>query len=326
MYKKPSEKLWQGRSSTQALYLHEKVQCIALDKMAGESFPNAMALLGYACDEGVQRNQGRIGAKEGPDAIRRALGKLPNHLNDEFPVLDVGTITCNQGKMESAQHELQGSIDQLLQKGVFPIVLGGGHDMAYGHFKGIQSYLSSQNEKRQVGIINFDAHFDLRSNAYGNTSGTPFYQIANECDHPEDFKYLCLGIREDANDRILFQSAQELNVKYLTKDTFQIRYAEEINTWIKAFLNAVEMVYVTIDLDGFSSAFAPGVSAPSPMGFSPDIALESLKTIISSGKLISFDIAEMNPKFDSDQRTAKLAASLVHYVMHQQPIKKKSLP
>ena len=82
------------------------------------------------------------------------------------------------------------------------------------------------------------------------------------------------------------------------------------------FIEDVDYVYATIDLDGFSSAYAPGVSAPSPMGFSPDIVLESLKIIIDSQKLISLDIAEMNPKYDVDGQTAKLAASLVHFVMH----------
>ena len=52
------------------------------------------------------------------------------------------------------------------------------------------------------------------------------------------------------------------------------------------------------------------------MGFSPDIVLESLKIIIDSTKLISLDIAEMNPIYDIDGQTAKLAASLVHFVMH----------
>lgn len=52
------------------------------------------------------------------------------------------------------------------------------------------------------------------------------------------------------------------------------------------------------------------------MGFSPDIVLETLQLIIESKKLISLDIAEMNPKYDIDNHTAKLAASLIHFVMH----------
>ena len=149
-------------------------------------------------------------------------------------------------------------------------------------------------------------------------SGTPFYQIAKDCENENiDFNYLCLGIRKDANDRILFQTAKDLEVNYVLSDTFQMLYWNEISTWIDAFIKNVDHVYVTIDLDGFSSAFAPGVSAASPMGFTPRIVLECLKTIIGSGKLISLDIAEMNPLYDVDGQTAKLAASLVHYAAHE---------
>ena len=183
--------------------------------------------------------------------------------------------------------------------------MGGGHDIAYGHY--------NDNKRPLIGSINFDAHFDLRSDENGPNSGTPFFQIAYE---NEPFHYLCLGIRKDANDKVLFQTATELNTTYVDRSTFRIQFAKEINTWIRAFMEKVDHVYVTVDLDGFSSAYAPGVSAASPMGFSPDIVLESLETIIASGKLISMDIAEMNPKFDIDNQTAKLAASLIHKVIH----------
>ena len=99
-----------------------------------------------------------------------------------------------------------------------------------------------------------------------------------------------------------------------------MQYVEEINQLILAFLQGVDHIYITIDLDGFSSAFAPGVSAASPMGYSQDIVLACLRTILASKKLISLDIAEMNPTYDVDGQTAKLAASLVHYVIHNLPL------
>lgn len=313
-YKNPSEKNWTGRSSDEQLYMHEKVQCVGLDDIGHTVIKKGVALLGYSCDEGVKRNQGRPGAKDGPKVIRQALAKMPNHQENSISLFDTGDINCTLGKMEEAQSDLRDAVDKLLSAKVFPIVLGGGHDMAYGHFNGIKKFLG--RSKKSLGIINFDAHFDLRNNENGNNSGTPFFQIAQDCkESSEDFKYLCLGIREDANDRQLFETAQDLEVKFLLRETFRMQFVEEINKWIVAFLNSVDYVYVTIDLDGFSSAFAPGVSAPSPMGFSQDIVLESLKTILASNKMISMDIAELNPKYDVDGRTAKLGASLIHFII-----------
>lgn len=311
-YKITAPELWTGRTSEQELYVHEKVQCISLDELDIKNV-KTIALLGYACDEGVKRNEGRIGAVHGPDAIRKSLGRFPNHLATETLLLDCGSIHCVNDALEIAQNNLTEKIALLLAKNALPIVLGGGHDIAYGHFNGIKKHLGN----KKIGIINFDAHFDLRKNNSGNNSGTPFYQIAQDCKAENStFNYLCLGIRKDANDKILFETAAKLDVKYLETEHFNMHYIEHVQLILMQFIEDVAYIYTTIDLDGFSSAYAPGVSAPSPMGFSPDIVLESLKVIIDSKKLISLDIAEMNPNYDSDGQTAKLAASLVHFVMH----------
>lgn len=312
-YTKTSPELWTGRTSDQKLYLHEKVSCMAFDELRHIKNTKAIALLGYACDEGVKRNQGRVGAAKGPDAIRKALGKFPNHLHTETQLIDCGTLIHNEGSLENTPDILSEKIKELLDKNTFPIVVGGGHDIAYGHYNGIKKHIGN----KKLGIINFDAHFDLRSNAKGNNSGTPFYQIAQDCiATTSNFNYLCLGIRKDANDKVLFETAIDLEVKYIESNHFNMHYLEHVQLMLMQFIEDVDAVYVTIDLDGFSSAYAPGVSAPSPMGFSPDIVLESLQIIIDSQKLISLDIAEMNPSYDVDGQTAKLAASLVHFVMH----------
>jgi len=313
-YKKPDLEFWTGRKSGQELYLHEKVQFDGPNESNVSSSQKTFALLGYACEEGVQRNQGRIGAIDGPDAIRKQLAKMPNHLDTRTEFFDLGSIQCLDGDMEAAQTILSKKVTQLLKKNAFPMLLGGGHDIAYGHYNGIKEYLG---KGKSIGIINFDAHFDLRNNSKGNNSGTPFYQIAQDCNQEgSEFKYLCLGIRQDANDSSLFKTAEKLGVEYMSATKFSMAYAKTVVRTLLDFIAQVDYLYVTIDLDGFSSAYAPGVSAPSPMGFSPQVVLESLELIINSRKMISLDIAEMNPKYDIDNQTAKLAASLVHFVMH----------
>ncbi|MGI9552375.1 MAG: formimidoylglutamase, partial [Aurantibacter sp.] len=174
-YKKTNPELWTGRTSDLKLSLHEKVELVDLDLKTPDPSQKTIAILGYACDEGVRRNQGRIGAVEGPSAIRKQLGRMPNHLDLETKLLDVGSILCHDGDMEAAQSRLSEKVFQLLENKTFPILLGGGHDIAYGHYNGIKQYLG---KNKSVGIINFDAHFDLRKNEKGNNSGTPFYQIA----------------------------------------------------------------------------------------------------------------------------------------------------
>lgn len=312
-YHPPSKNNWHGRTSGEAHYLHEKISCTPIGKL--KKSKNTIALLGYACDEGVARNHGRIGAKQGPKAMRAALGKMPNHLPLGTHLLDVGDIVCKQKDLENTQRALSKNIALLLENNIRPIVMGGGHDMSYGHFNGIKNHLISRNKRPNIGIINFDAHFDLREPKNTANSGTPFFQIANEND---PFHYLCLGIRKDANDRQLFQTAKDLAVTFVESNALRIQFSKEIRIWVDAFMSKVDHLYVTIDLDGFSSAYAPGVSAPSPLGFSPDIVLETLDTILASGKVIGLDIAELNPLYDLDKATARLAASLIHKVIHSE--------
>lgn len=310
IYRKPNSKIWTGRSSDDQLYLHEKVECSTLIKSSGPT----IALLGYSCGAGVQRNHGRIGTKAGPETIKTYIGKMPNHLHPDVHFLDCGTIECDDGDMEAAQNTLSRKTTQLLERNAFPILLGGGHDIAYGHYNGIRNHIGND---KTIGIINFDAHFDLRPNENGNNSGTPFFQIAQDCKtNHTDFKYLCLGIREDGNDRISFENANNMGVEWIDIRAFNMLHLDNVLNTVHQFIDEVDFLYVSIDLDGFSSAYAPGVSSPSPMGYSPDIVLESLNSIINSKKLISVDVAEMNPTHDIDNQTAKLAASLVHFVMH----------
>lgn len=313
-YAKPNPVLWEGRKSKDQLYLHEKVVCTNFEQNVFDTPGKKIGLLGYSCDEGVKRNHGRIGALDGPDTIRKQLAKMPNHLANNIHLYDVGNVQCSDGAMETAQDHLSEKVVQLLEQPAFPIVLGGGHDMAYGHYQGLKRFFGGD---ASIGIINFDAHFDLRNNTNGNTSGTPFYQIAQDCKKEgSPFHYLCLGIRKDANDALLFQTAKNLGVTFIENIHFSMSEAQHIVRVLLDFIRKVDHVYVTIDLDGFSSAYAPGVSAASPMGFSPKIVIESLELILKSKKMVALDIAEMNPKYDIDNQTAKLAASLVHYVMH----------
>jgi formiminoglutamase len=314
-YQTTNQELWTGRESDQNLYFHQKVQFIdmeAISEIQGQK--SNVAFLGYACDEGVKRNQGRIGASQGPEAIRRHLAKQPEHLSETLSIYDAGNIRCEDEDLEKSQACLTRNVTDLLTNGFFPILLGGGHDIAYAHYNGIKEHLKSDRENKTIGIINFDAHFDLRSDEDGANSGTPFYQIAKECEaEGTAFRYMCLGVRKDANSKLLFETAENREVIFVENEHFNMHYLAHNLKIIQHFIKEVDVIYTTIDLDGFSSAYAPGVSAPSPLGFAPDIVMEVLKIIIDSNKLISLDVAELNPSFDKDHQTARL----VHFIIHR---------
>lgn len=303
---------------------HQVIEYVDLEKEKLPAAENGIVFLEFAVDEGVRRNQGRVGAKDGAQAISRAMANFPVHRDLCFGIFHGGVISCEDGNLEEAQAELAFFVEKILRQNCLPIVLGGGHEVTYGHYSGIKNFLlQGEQGGNKIGIINFDAHFDIRpvEESVGATSGTSVWQIANEIEKNGDsFNYLALGIQKYSNTKLLFDLADKFGAQYAMGDSFNYEEKEQLLQKITNFINSVEYVYLTICMDVFAACFAPGVSAPSPSGIAPDfIFMSCFDLIVSSKKLISFDIAETNPQFDIDSRTAKLAASLVFRLCSNQP-------
>jgi formiminoglutamase len=77
------------------------------------------------------------------------------------------------------------------------------------------------------------------------------------------------------------------------------------------FIADVDHVYLTVCLDVLPAAVAPGVSAPAARGVPLGVVEPLVDVVVASGKLRVADVAEMNPRFDVDGRTAAVAARLV---------------
>ena len=149
-------------------------------------------ILGFASDEGVRRNHGRQGAAAGPEAIRAALGSLAVH--SPLRVLDAGDAVVAGEDLESGHADLARQIAELRRSpelsGALTGVLGGGHETAWGSYLG----LAEECVDRRLGILNLDAHFDLRQ-AERPTSGTPFGQVAaDRAARGADFDYTLIPI------------------------------------------------------------------------------------------------------------------------------------
>ncbi len=314
MHKPTDMSLWQGRvdnEETPSLRWHQVI------KLRDEKIDlgGATTLLGFACDEGVKRNQGRIGAHDGPKVIRSALANLAYH--HQLNPFDAGDVACEAEKLEEAQLVLAQQVSSILKHNGRPIVLGGGHEMAWGSFLGMADFLGNDFLQKRIGIINLDAHFDLRNPGPQANSGTPFRQISQWCEQRKrPFNYLVLGINPTANTQALFEYAKQKNVRLVEDVDCTLDRLGELERVISAFLNSIDELYLTICLDVFSACHVPGVSAPSAVGVEPVVVIKLLKKLKFMCKqhrvtLRVADVAEMNPEYDQDNRTAKLAARLV---------------
>ena len=315
-YHSGSPGAWSGRiddsNDPEAFRWHQAVVPLDLGLAAPPSLSpgrRGFCILGFLSDAGVERNLGRLGCAAGPASIRRALADLPNNFYPAAAIYDGGDILCPDGDLETAQRLLRKAVARILTLGLFPILLGGGHEIALGHYLGLSDFLNGPGPA----IINFDAHFDLRPATGAATSGTMFRQIADiSSEKNRPFSYCCVGIQKTANTRNLFQRARELGVEYILAGEIDKLNFDAVALRLDEFISRQETIYLTVCADVFSSAFAPGVSAPQPFGIHPEIGLRLIKHALASGKVVGFDIAEVSPRFDNDNQTAKLAAVVIY--------------
>ena len=267
--------------------------------------PNDFVLHGFAVDEGVKRNKGRIGAQKAPDVIRKNMSNFPV-FNSRFSLKDFGNIHCDNEDLETTQIVLAEKVAQVLSKQGKSVVLGGGHEVTFAHYSGIRKAFPNQ----KIGIINFDAHFDNRQPENDlATSGTGFWQIAQQ----GEIYSLHIGIQKNSNTKHLFETADQLGMKYILADEIYSQSIPNLMFTINAFLDEADVVYVTVCMDVFNAAIAPGVSAPAYNGIFADHSfMQIFRHILSQPKTKALDVAEVNPDFDIQERTARLAASLVN--------------
>lgn len=299
--------IWQGRDDTReasnALRLFQTVQLSDSPHPSGEG----IALIGFACDEGVRRNQGRTGAAQAPDLLRRALGNMASH-QGHARLTDMGNILVEGEALEAAQQALSETVTACQQAGMRTLVFGGGHETAWAHGRGVLDAFPNE----RVVIINLDAHLDLR-HASQATSGTPFRQLALYCaEQQREFHYACLGVSRAANTQALWDEAARLQVTLVEDLDFQ----QQALPVLESILSHADRVYLTIDLDVMPAGEMPAVSAPAALGVSARDLLPVIERICRSGKLQAADLVELNPGFDRDGQGAKLAARLAWQIAH----------
>lgn len=297
--------IWTGRFDGEHPLYHRLFQRVDTHPTYQNLKPNDFVIHGFAVDEGVRRNKGRVGAKEAPDVIRKNMANFPV-VNPELKLLDFGNIYCENGHLEQAQNQLAIGVSSALSKGAKSIVLGGGHEITFAHYSGIRQAFPN----KKIGIINIDAHFDNRTpNDEGATSGTGFWQIAQD----ENWQSLHIGIQRNSNTLKLFDDAHQNGMKYILSEELFFENLPKVYTEINELIDSVEVLYLTICMDVFNASIAPGVSALAYNGIFADSAfLHFYKHILKSEKLIALDVAEVNPTYDIQDRTARLAGSLIN--------------
>lgn len=275
-----------------------------------------VTLLGFRTEEGVRRNRGRVGAADGPAALRRALSPMALH----GPLARGGVGLHDLGDAQTLGEDLEGgqaaaaaltsaALDRAGSR--LAVVFGGGHETAWSSYLGLVGSGLGPRAGQRWGVLNLDAHFDLREEARP-TSGTPFAQMAAaEREVGRALRYAVLGIAEPSNTAVLFERAAQLGVRWWTDEQCLAAGAEGVTRFVEEFTAELDVLYLTVDLDVLPAAVAPGVSAPAAYGVPLPLIAAAVRAAAGSGKLALLDVVELNPSLDIDGRTARTAARLI---------------
>jgi formiminoglutamase len=281
--------------------IHQVESLAALEKAAK---PGDLVLIGYPDDRGVQRNLGRVGACEGPEAFRRIFFNFSSMALDplKHSLFDLGDHNTWSHQLLESQEVAKATIQGIRKLGLRCISIGGGHDWAYSDFIDFPGT-----------IINLDAHFDVRptpdeSLSQGH-SGNGFRRLQLASSRAQS-QLIVVGAQKCANSTEHYTWLSKHRGAVFFHDDLSLDLEKQWNE-IKNFIDLhhkSDRLALSIDLDVFSQAFAPGVSAPTANGLNPAVAREVIRHYGS--RIEHLGIYELNPRLDRDNATSRLAAQL----------------
>ena len=289
---------------------------------------NHLSVIGVPMDLGQMRR----GVDMGPSAIRYA-GMIERLEQLKYEIEDLGDIEIPRPKVSNPEkldnlrnlneiaegsRRLAAEVDQVVEKGQFPLVLGGDHSIAMGTLAGLSKHYDN------LGVIWYDAHGDLNtadSSPSGNIHGMPL-AVSLGIGHekltsihgyepkikPENI--VIIGARSlDEGERVLIK---EKGIKVYTMHEVDrmgmTRVMEESMDYLKG---RTDGVHLSLDLDGLDPNEAPGVGTPVLGGLSYRESHLAMEMLYQSGMITSAEFVEVNPILDEKNKTATVAVGLM---------------
>ena len=247
-----------------------------------------IALIGLPDDTGVKMNNGRLGAKEGPTAFRTALASMgvSQPAGWAWPkVFDAGDVDVVLGDLHATHNRVTQTVESALDLGLFPIAIGGGHDLTFPFVRAVANQFGPL-----IGVY-FDPHLDVREH---DGSGMPFRRLI-ETGAAGSLRIHGFDPMSNTKEHVQFFESHGGHIDTTSTPD---------DPWSK------QNTFVSLDLDVIDAAYAPGVSAMNPSGWTPALASRWVHAAGRNPSVKCFDIMELSPPNDDRNRTARLAARM----------------
>ncbi|MGE8207483.1 arginase [Heyndrickxia sp. NPDC080065] len=286
-----------------------------------------ITILGVPMDLG----QARRGVNMGPSAIRYAdvverLEKLGYEITD-LGDIEIGaaerlhdpeTNMKNLKAVAEGNTILSSKVDEIVQKGDFPLVFGGDHSIAIGTLSGVSKHY------KNLGVIWYDAHGDLNiadTSPSGNIHGMPLAaslghghptltEIGGYAPKIKHENVVIIGARDlDEGEKELIKN-KGMKV-YTMHEIDRLGMTKVMEETINYLKDKTDGVHLSLDLDALDPSDCPGVGTPVLGGISYRESHLAMEMLAESGMITSAEFVEVNPILDERNRTAEVAVALM---------------
>jgi guanidinopropionase len=264
-----------------------------------------IAAIGVPMDLGVSN---RSGARLGPRAVRNVERIGPYHSvfrgvpQAAVRAADVGDVPFrSRYSLEQSLEDIESYYTALNKQGVRPLSVGGDHSITYPILKAL-------GKDRPVGLVHLDAHCDTMG-AYDGSKfhhGGPFRLAVLDGVLDPD-RTIQIGIRGSSSMFWEFSHTSGMTVVYM--EDFMSAGLEGVAERARAVVGDGP-VYVSVDVDGFDPAYAPGTGTPEVGGLTPREGLALLRSLRGLD-IVGADVVEIAPQYDPTTNTAQLGAQLL---------------
>ena len=267
------------------------------------------AVLGVPFDEGTW---GQPGERYGPRDLRESSQEYNHDLTEGFYYIDgdrtvlkgkhwadVGDVLIYPTVPAETGDKITAAVRKILEKKAFPIILGGDHSISFPVIRAIDKVYSD------VTLVHFDAHLDTWNGEPGNLDHASWVNRTAQLPHVK--KIVQLGMRGLANDPEAIGNARKIHTSIVTSEQIHSKGVDSALAQVPASQN----MYISLDVDVMDPTLAPGTGTLEPDGLTFRELDGLLKGVAAKGKLVGFDVVEVNPYRDPSGRTAQTAVRLV---------------
>ncbi|TWT44319.1 N(1)-aminopropylagmatine ureohydrolase [Phycisphaerae bacterium RAS1] len=246
-----------------------------------------------------------VGTRDGPRAIITASQQVELYdegLGCEPKLGGVATLDPVAPDARGPEQTLAGifkAAKKVVADGKFLLSLGGEHSISSALVKAVKT------RNKDLSVLQIDAHADLRD----EYQGSPFsHASVMRRIHDLGVDAVAVGIRN-------YSAAEARFIRENEKLVLSPRDVRDMKNWIDVVINALSpTVYVTIDIDGFDPAYAPGTGTPEPGGLDWFQVTDLLARVSRKKNIVAADIVEVRP-IPPSTVTEFLAARLAHRLM-----------